>query len=162
VSQGLNGVRVVAPVVRQTLADFEIDDMPPSSHCSVITPSHVSIYRPVPRNAGSPLAHASESPAGESRTTSTTRRTEASASAAKIRPARQALLDRRSSILVRMATIPPCGHARNGGALARGRIPFGVVSALRCREDFGNLGWINRRRHVAIDDLKFSRPVDWL
>jgi hypothetical protein len=43
---------------------------------------------------------------------------EASASAAKIRPARQALLGRRPSILVRMATIPYCGHARNGGALA--------------------------------------------
>jgi len=28
------------------------------------------------------------------------------------------------SILVRMATIPHCGHARNGGALAQGRIPF--------------------------------------
>ena len=32
----------------------------------------------------------------------------------------------------------------------------GVVSALRCREDFGNLRWIDRRGHVAVDDLKFS------
>src|SRR5260370_24595521 len=47
-----------------------------------------------------------------------------------IRPARQALLGRRSSILVRMATIPPCGHARNGGALAHGRIPFVLESDL--------------------------------
>src|SRR5216683_6646872 len=107
---------------------------PPYRHCSVITPSHVSIYRPVPRNAGSPLARASESPAGESRTTSTTRRTEASAFAAKIRPARQALLGRRSSILVRMATIPHCGHTRNGGALAQGRIPFVLEADLQGQE----------------------------
>src|SRR6267378_7197380 len=33
---------------------------PPLRHCSVITPSHVSIHRPVPRNAASPLAAASE------------------------------------------------------------------------------------------------------
>ena len=105
-----------------------------SRPCSVITPSHVSIYRPVPRNAGAPLARASESPAGESRTTSTTRRTEASASAAKIRPARQALLGRRSSILVRMATIPHCGRARNGGALAQGRIPFVLEADLQGQE----------------------------
>src|SRR5256712_4058198 len=66
--------------------------------------------------------------------TSTTRRTEASASAAKIRPARQALLGRRSSILVRMATIPHCGHARNRGALAQGRIPFVLEADLQGQE----------------------------
>jgi tetratricopeptide (TPR) repeat protein len=43
----------------KTLASFEINDVAASRHCSVITPSHVSIYRPVPRNAGSPLARAS-------------------------------------------------------------------------------------------------------
>ena len=58
-------------------------------------------------------------------------RTEASASAAKIRPARQALLGRRSSILVRMATIPHCGHAGNRGALAQGRIPFVLEADLQ-------------------------------
>ena len=60
------------------------------------------------------------------------------ASAAKIRPARPALLGRRSSILVRMATIPHCGHARNGGALAQGRIPFVLEADFQgqeaCRE----------------------------
>src|SRR5713101_1128190 len=71
---------------------------------------------------------------GESRTTSTTRRTEASASAAKIRPARQTLLGRRMSILVRMATIPHCGHARNGRALAQGRIPFVLEADLQGQE----------------------------
>src|SRR5882757_8897506 len=76
------------------------------------------------QNAGSQLACASEPPTRESRATSTTRRAETSASAAKTRLARQDLLGRHSSILVRMATIPHCGHARNGGALAQGRIPF--------------------------------------
>jgi hypothetical protein len=56
----------------------------------------------MPRNAGSPLARASEPLTRESGATSTTRCTEASASAAKIRPARQALLGRRPPILVRM------------------------------------------------------------
>ena len=51
-----------------------------------------------------------------------------------IRPARQALLGRRSSILVRMATIPHCGHARNGGALAQGRIPFVLEADLQGQE----------------------------
>src|SRR5258706_11867520 len=107
---------------------------PPSRHCSVITPSHVSIHRPVPRNAGSPLARASESLTRESGATSTTRRPETSKSAAKTRPARQALLGRRPPILVRMATIPHCGHARNGGALAQGRIPFVLEADLQGRE----------------------------
>src|SRR5258708_1631724 len=90
----------------------------------LILASHVSIYRPVLRNAGSPLAHASEPLTGESGATSTTRRPEAWASAAKTSPGRIALLDRRPPILVRMATIPHCGQARNRGALAQGRIPF--------------------------------------
>src|SRR5712664_2157526 len=63
---------------------------PPSRHCSVITPSHVSIYRSVPRNAGSPLARPSEPLTRESGATSTTRRPETSASTAKTRPSRQA------------------------------------------------------------------------
>src|SRR5882724_12805047 len=52
---------------------------------------------------------------------------------AKIRPARQALLGRRSSILVRMATIPHCGHARNGGALAQAgfRLYWKLISKVR-------------------------------
>ena len=78
----------------------------------------------MPRNAGSPLARASEPPAGESRATSTTRRPETSESAAKLD-----LLDKLFGVAVRrfwseLATIPHCGHARNGGALAQGRIPF--------------------------------------
>jgi hypothetical protein len=119
----------------RTLADFEINDIAPSHHCSVITPIHVSLYGPVPRNTGSPLARASESLTRESGATSTTRRTEASASAAKIRPAGQTLLGRRSSILVRMATIPHCGHAGNRGALAQGRIPFVLEADLQGQED---------------------------
>src|SRR5258708_27755845 len=107
---------------------------PPSRRCSVITPGHVSIYRSVPRNAGSPLARASEPLTRESGATSTTRRAERSASAAKIRPARQALLGRRPPILVRMATIPHCGHARNRGALAQGRIPFVLEADLQGQE----------------------------
>ena len=102
-------------VVRQTLADFEINDiaLPPRS---VKTPSHASIYRPVPGNAGSLLARASEPLTRESGATSTTRRTEVSASAAETRPARNALPGCRSSILVRIATIPHCGPAGNRGA----------------------------------------------
>src|SRR5260370_17214114 len=107
---------------------------PPSRHCSVITPSHVSIYRPVPRNAGSPLARASEPLTRESGATSTTCRPETSRSAAKTRPARQALLSRRPPILGRMATIPHCGHARNRGALAQGRRPFLLEPDFQARE----------------------------
>jgi len=33
---------------------------------------------------------------------------------------------------------------------------LGFASALCCREDFGNLCWIDRCRHVAIGDLQFS------
>ena len=33
---------------------------------------------------------------------------------------------------------------------------LGFASALCCREDFGNLRWIDRRGHVAVDDLQFS------
>src|SRR6267154_2216822 len=80
------------------------------------------------------LLRASEPPTRESRATSTTHRPETSASAAKIRPARQALLGRHSSILVRMAVVPHCGHARNGGALAQGRIPFVLEADLQGQE----------------------------
>jgi len=48
--------------------------------------------------------------------------------------ARQALLGRHSSILVRMATIPHCGHAGNRGALAQGRIPFVLEADLQGQE----------------------------
>ena len=70
----------------------------------------------------------------ESGATSTTRRPETSTSAAKTRPARQALLGRLPPILVRMATIPHCGHARNRGAVAQGRIPFVLEAALQSEE----------------------------
>src|SRR5260370_1990521 len=112
----------------------QLDSPRPPRPCSVITPSHVSICRPVPRNAGSPHACPSESPTGESRTTSTTRRAEASASAAKTRPARQALLGRRPPILVRMSTIPHCGPAPNAGALTQGRIPLELEADLQSQE----------------------------
>src|ERR1700738_4928969 len=85
-------------------------------------------------NAGSSLARASEPLTRESGATSTTRRPETSASAAKTRPARQALLGRRPPILVRMATVPHCGHARNRGALAQGRIPFVLEADLQGQE----------------------------
>src|SRR6202048_3830099 len=80
------------------------------------------------------LLRPSEPLTRESRATSTTRRPETSASAAKTRPARQALLGRHSSILVRMATIPHCGHAGNRGALAQGRIPFVLEADLQGQE----------------------------
>src|SRR5258708_7574503 len=70
----------------------------------------------------------------ESGAASTTRRPETSASAAKIRPARQALLGRRPPILVRMAAIPHCRHARNRGALAQGRIPSVLEADLQGQE----------------------------
>src|SRR6266404_2717693 len=57
-----------------------------------------------------------------------------SASAAKTTSARQGLLGRHSSILVRMATIPHCGHAGNRGALAQGRIPFVLEADLQGQE----------------------------
>jgi len=88
----------------------------------------------VPRNAGSPLARPSEPVTRESGATSTTRRHDASAPAAKTRFARLALLGRRPAILGRMATIPDCGHARNGGALAQGRIPFVLEADLQGQE----------------------------
>ncbi len=33
-----------------------------------------------------------------------------------------------------MAAVPHCGHARNGGALAQGRIPFVLETDLQGRE----------------------------
>src|ERR1700757_2580723 len=118
----------------KTLADCEINDIASSRQCSVITPSHVSIHLPVPRNAGSPPGRPSEPVTRESGATSTTRRHEASAPAAKTRFARQALLGRLPAILVRMATIPDCGHARNRGALAQGRIPFVLEADFQSQE----------------------------
>ena len=41
---------------------------------------------------------------------------------------------RHSSILVRMAAVPHCGHVRNGGALAQGRIPFVLEADLQSQE----------------------------
>jgi len=80
------------------------------------------------------LLRASEPLTRESGATSTTRRPETSTSAAKTRAARQALLGRHSSILVRMATIPHCSHAGNRGALAQGRIPFVLEADLQSQE----------------------------
>jgi hypothetical protein len=68
----------------KTLADFEINDIAALPPRSVKTPSHASIYRPVPGNAGSLLARASEPLTRESGATSTTRRPETSESAAKL------------------------------------------------------------------------------
>ena len=75
---------------------------PPCRPCSVITPSHVSIHRPGLRNAGSPLARPSEPPTRESGATSTTRRTEASASTAKIID----LLDKLFGVPARLCRLP--------------------------------------------------------
>src|SRR5437879_6765822 len=80
------------------------------------------------------LLRASEPPTRESGATSTTRRPETSTSAAKTRPARQALLGRHSSTLVRMAAVPHCGHPRNRSALAQGRIPFVLEADLQGQE----------------------------
>jgi len=80
------------------------------------------------------LRGASGRPTRESRATSTTRSPETSASEANARFARQALLGRRPPILVRMATIPHCGHAGNRGALAQGRIPFVLEADLQGQE----------------------------
>ena len=80
------------------------------------------------------LLRASEPLTRESGATSTTRRPETSTSAAKTIPARQALLGRHSSILVRMAAVPRCGHARNRGPLAQGRIPFVLEADLQSQE----------------------------
>src|ERR1700751_437045 len=114
-----------------------------------MTPSHVSIYRPVPRNTGWALARLPEPVTRESGATSTARRPEASASAAKMRGAPQTLLGLHSSILDRMATIPHCGHARNGGALAQGRIPFVLEADLQGQE-----------AHRETTDIEGSSGVD--
>ena len=132
---GLYGVQRLHVWFAKTLAEFEIIDL--AAHPPLFcynSYSHASIYRPVPRNAGSPLARASEPLTRESGAASTTRRLETSASVAKTRPARQAPLGRRPPILVRMATIPHCGQARNGGALALGRIPFVLEADLKGQE----------------------------
>ena len=69
---------------------------------------------------------------------------------AKIRPARQALLGRRSSILVWMAAVPHCGHARNGGAVAQGRIPFVLEADLQSQE-----------AHRETTDVEGSSEIDF-
>src|ERR1035437_7362727 len=111
--------------------------LPRSGYGSAITPGHVSVHCPVPRNAGSPLAGASEPPPRESRATSTTRRAEASASEAKSRPARQAFLGRRPSGLVRMETIVDRGYTRDGSALAPGRLPVVLAADLQGQDAGG-------------------------
>src|SRR5260370_25177392 len=92
------------------------------------------MYRPVSGIAGPTLERPREPLTRESGARSTTRRPETSASTAKTRPSRQALLGRRPPILVRMATIPYCGHARNRGALAQERIPFVLEADLQGQE----------------------------
>ncbi len=49
----------------------------------------------------------------------------------------QALLGGRPPILVRIATIPHCGHAGNSGALAQGRIPFDWKLISKVRKPVG-------------------------
>ena len=102
------------------------------------------------QNAGSPLARASEPPTRESGATSTTRRPETFTSAAKTRPARQAFLGRCPPILVQMATIPHCGHARNRGAVAQGRIPFVLEADLQSEE-----------AHRETTDVEGSSAIDF-
>ncbi len=109
----------------------------------------------MPRNAGSPLARASERLTGESGATSTTRRPEAWASAAKTGPARQVLIGHRPPILVRMATIPHCGQARNRGALAQGRIPFVREAIVKVRRPVGR-----RQTSKEVQDLIFRMLVE--
>ena len=123
----------------KTLADFEINEIAAlRRHCSVITRSHVSVYRAVRGNAVSPLARASEPLTIESGATSTTHRPETPASAAKTIPGRQTLLGRPPPILFGMETSAHCGHARNRGALAQRRIPLVLEADLQdpetCRE----------------------------
>src|SRR5260370_42638049 len=71
------------------------------------------------------ILRASES--GESHPTSTTHRTEASASPAKTRPIRQALLGRSSTVLVRAEASAPHRHTLN-----RGSVQFNSLSLTCC------------------------------
>ena len=111
--------------------------MPPSRHRSVITRGHGLIHCPVPRNAGSPLAGASEPPPRESRATPTTRRAEASTFKPKNRPARQALLGRRPSVLVKMETIADRGYTRDCSPVAPGRLSLLLAADLQGQD----AGW---------------------
>ena len=49
-----------------------------------------------------------------------------------------------------MATIPNCGHARNGGALAQGRIPFALEADLQSQE-----------AHREKTDIEGSSEIDF-
>jgi hypothetical protein len=48
-----------------------------------------------------------------------------------------------------MAAVPNCGHARNGGALAQGRIPFVLEADLQGQE-----------AHRETTDIEGSSGVD--
>ena len=126
--------------------------LPRSGYGSAITPGHVSVHCPVPRNAGSPLAGASEPPPRESRATSTTRRAEASASEAKSRPARQAFLGRRPSGLVRMETIVDRGYTRDCGPVAPGRFPVVLAADLQGQDAGGEKADVAGSSGIDIPD----------
>ena len=85
----------------------------------------------MPRNAGSPLAGASELPARESRAAPTTHRAEAAASEPKNWPARHALLGRRPSLLVRMETFVDRGYTRDCSPVAPDRFPLVLAADLQ-------------------------------
>jgi hypothetical protein len=80
---------------------------------------------------------ASEPPPRKSHAMSTTCRAEASASEAKNRPARQALLGRRTSGLVRMETIVDRGYTRDCGQVAPGRFPLVLAADLQGQDAGG-------------------------
>ncbi len=50
----------------------------------------------------------------------------------------------------RMAAVPHCGHARNGGALAQGRIPFVLEADLQSQE-----------AHRETTDIEGSSGIDF-
>ena len=62
-----------------------------------------------------------------------------------------------NAIAARTSAHPKTRYVSRAGQPPR---PLGFACALRCPEDFGNLRWIDRRGHFAVDDLHF-RPVEW-
>src|SRR5882757_4767091 len=97
----------------KTLAGCEINNIAAavSRQLSVITPGHVSIHPPVPRNAASLLSRAPESAPRESCITPTTCRVEAATATPVPEPTRQTVLGRRQSVLARLDTSSFRRHA---------------------------------------------------
>ena len=92
--------------------------------CSVITLRYVLFPGTLLRNADSPLSLASQCSSRESGTSSTACRAQKASSTPKVGFIRQALLAACSPMLVRLETITPSRHARNGGPMASRRIPL--------------------------------------